>query len=105
MSLLLEGQHALRGRRKEAQHARRNKQKRRKPIQPKTSSLDAPLATAHPHQVLTLFEWAQLNRISVRTARRIIASGNGPTITQLSTHRVGITIANNAAWQAARARA
>ena len=64
MSPLLEDQHALRGRRKEAQHARRNKQKRRKPIQPKTSSLDAPLADgAKSHQVLTLFEWAQLNRI------------------------------------------
>lgn len=95
MSLLLEAQHALRARRKK---------KRRNPTQPKWSSLDKPLATAHPNQVLTFREWCALNNISERTGRRILASGTGPVITQLSVHRVGITVGNNAAWQASRAR-
>jgi hypothetical protein len=95
MSLLLEAQHTLR--------ARRKKQQRRTPIQPKSSSLDAPLATSHPNQILTLFEWAQLNRISVRTARRIIARGE-VIVTQLSPQRIGISVANNAKWQASKSR-
>src|SRR5262249_52281750 len=77
---------------------------KRKPVQPKWSPLDAPLAAAHPNQVLTFFEWCQLNRISARTGRRILNSGTGPTVTQLSPHRVGITIGNNARWQASKAR-
>ena len=36
-----------------------------------------------------------LNRISERTGRRILASGNGPTVTMLSSRRVGITVGNN----------
>ena len=67
--LLLEAQHALRARRKK---------KRRNPTQPKWSSLDKPLATAHPNQVLTFREWCALNNISERTGRRILVSGTGP---------------------------
>jgi hypothetical protein len=80
------------------------KQVKRKPVQPKRSALDAPLTTAHPNQVLTFFEWCQLNRISTRTGRRILGSGTGPVVTQLSPHRVGVTIENNAKWQASRER-
>jgi hypothetical protein len=88
---------------------RRRAQRRAKkpsPLPPEWSmrALDAPLAMSHPNQILTLHEWARLNRISVRTARRIIASGSGPIVTQLSSKRIGISIANNAAWQASRAR-
>ena len=88
--------------------ARRKQVKRRKlkrkPIQPKWSSLDAPLATSHPNQILTFHEWCRLNRISVRTGRRIIERGEGPIVTQLSPKRIGVSIANNAAWQASKAR-
>jgi hypothetical protein len=80
------------------------KQVKRKPVQPKWSALDSPLATSHPNQVLTFFEWCQLNRISARTGRRIINSGAGPVVTQLSPHRIGITVASNAKWQASKAR-
>jgi len=85
-------------------HQKEIKRKKRKPVQPNWSALDAPFATAHPNQVLTFFEWCQLNRISTRTGRRILNSGTGPTVTQLSPHRVGITIGNNAAWQKKKAR-
>jgi hypothetical protein len=67
--------------------------------------LDAPLSTPHPDQVLTFVEWCRLNRISERTGRRILASDNGPVLTQLGNWRSGITIGNNAKWQASRARA
>jgi hypothetical protein len=62
-----------------------------------------PLPT-HPNQILLFLEWCELNRISPRTGRRILASDNRPVVTQLSKQRIGITVANNAAWHAARAR-
>jgi hypothetical protein len=57
-----------------------------------------------PNRVLSFRDWCRLNDISPATGRRIIKSGNGPVITQLSARRIGITIANNAAWQQSRAR-
>jgi hypothetical protein len=84
--------------------ARRKKQKHRDPILPKWSPLDAPLAPAHPNQILTFHEWCRLNRISERTGRRIVERGE-VVVTQLSPKRVGISVANNARWQASRERA
>jgi hypothetical protein len=55
-------------------------------------------------QVLTFHEWARLNRISERTGRRILNSGSGPVITQLSAKRIGITVAADRAWKASRER-
>jgi hypothetical protein len=49
-------------------------------------------------------EWCRLNRISERTGRRILASGNGPVVTQVSAQRIGVLVKNNARWQASRAR-
>ena len=68
------------------------------------AAIDPPLTTSHPNQILTFPEWCRLNRISVRTGRRIITGGDGPVVTQLSTKRIGVSVANNAAWQASRAR-
>jgi hypothetical protein len=102
MSLLdAEQARAQQARRNRQKQQRRKKKKRR--ILPRWSSLDAPLATSHPNQVLTFHEWCRLNRISVRTGRRIIDRGEGPVVTQLSPQRIGVTVANNAAWQASRA--
>ena len=80
----------------------RRKQHKR---QQKRSALDAPLSVQHDSQVLTFFEWCQLNRFSERTGRRVLNSGSGPVVTQLSPKRIGITVANNRAWQASRERA
>ena len=52
---------------------------------------------------LTFREWCALNGIGQRTGRRILASGNGPVVTQLSERRQGITVRNNRIWQEARA--
>ena len=92
MTLLLEAEHALRARRK------------KKPSQ-YHYTLDAPLSTSHPDQVLTFLEWCRLNRISERTGRRILASDNGPAVTQLTPKRIGITVENNRIWQQSRERA
>jgi predicted DNA-binding transcriptional regulator AlpA len=66
-----------------------------------------PLASERvPHRVrvLTLRQWAELNSLGVRTAKRIIASGNGPKITQLSDRRIGIQERHNEEWLASRVR-
>jgi hypothetical protein len=58
--------------------------------------------TLHPNYVLSIPAWCALNGFSVRTGRRIRASGDGPVVTQLSPNRIGITVANNARWQRSR---
>ena len=53
-------------------------------------------------RVLTFREWCEVNRFSPATGRRIIASGNGPTVTHLSTRRIGIRVGHNRQWLDAR---
>jgi hypothetical protein len=84
-------------RRARSHHRKQHKQQGR-------SALDRPLSMLLDDQVLTLFEWARLNRISLRTARRILNSGNGPIVNMLSAKRIGITVGNNRAWQQSRER-
>jgi hypothetical protein len=55
-------------------------------------------------RVLSFAQWCSLNGISPATGRRILASGQGPTVTRLSARRIGITVGNNAAWQESRAQ-
>jgi hypothetical protein len=55
-------------------------------------------------RVLTFAEWCSLNGFSPATGRRILNSGTGPVIIQLSDRRIGITVGANADWQASRAR-
>jgi hypothetical protein len=57
-----------------------------------------------PDEVFTFAEWCTLNKFSERTGRRILASGSGPIITQLSAKRIGIRRRDNALWQDSRAR-
>jgi hypothetical protein len=55
-------------------------------------------------KVMTFREWCDLNAISVATGKRLIESGNGPKVIQLSVKRIGIRACDNAAWQESRAR-
>jgi hypothetical protein len=55
-----------------------------------------------PDAILTKREWASLNGFSMRQASRILASGEGPTITNLTGKRIGISRRSNLAWQQAR---
>lgn len=57
-------------------------------------------------EVLTIEEWRQLNKLSARTAARILARppDQRPVITQLSERRNGITRRANRLWQQSRAR-
>src|SRR5262245_42516159 len=54
--------------------------------------------------VLTFKEWCALNSISERQGRRILASGIGPVITQISAKRIGVSRRNDRAWKESRAR-
>lgn len=56
------------------------------------------------NQILNLRQWCALNGISLRTGHRILASGEGPIVTQLSSKRIGISYGNNSKWLASRAR-
>jgi hypothetical protein len=58
----------------------------------------------HRDCVLTLRQWCDLNGFSESTGRRILRSGTGPPVLQLSMRRIGIKVSANAAWQASRAR-
>jgi hypothetical protein len=55
-------------------------------------------------QTLTFRQWCVVNGVSERTGRRILASGAGPVLTDLGARLIRITVANNRAWQASRAR-
>jgi hypothetical protein len=87
-----------------SRRARRSHDKQQQRKQRKRRALDAPLSMLIDEQVLTFFEWCQLNRFSERTGRRILASGDGPVVTQLGPKRIGVTVANNRRWQQTRAR-
>jgi hypothetical protein len=56
------------------------------------------------HRVMTIKQWFEVNGFSEATGRRLLKAGKGPVITQISDRRVGVTVANNAKWQASRAR-
>jgi hypothetical protein len=91
-----------RAQRKHEKQVRRHK-RRAKPRRP--SALDRPLSILLDSQVLTFFEWCRLNRFSERTGRRILKSGRGPPVVQLSTQRIGITVGANKQWQQSLERA
>jgi hypothetical protein len=55
-------------------------------------------------RVMTLRQWCEVNGFSWHTGKRLIKAGKGPVITQISDRRIGITVANNRKWQAARER-
>jgi hypothetical protein len=55
--------------------------------------------------VLTFAQWCEVNAISKATGRRILASGEGPPVLQLSLRRLGIRMSDNLAWQQSRIRA
>jgi predicted DNA-binding transcriptional regulator AlpA len=55
-------------------------------------------------RVLSLTEWAKLAGISPRTARDVIARGDGPKVVQLSHKRLGIPVCDHREWLAARTR-
>jgi hypothetical protein len=88
--------------RRSTQYLRTERSKRKK------HALDAPLDPSHDDQVLTFFEWCQLNRLSERTGRRILnnpdPAASRPVVTMLSASRVGITVRANRAWQQSRER-
>jgi hypothetical protein len=83
------------------QHRKHHKQKVRGRSVGIGHNLGPPL---NDDQVLTFAEWARLNSLSPRNGRRILQSGAGPRVVQLSARRIGITIRSNREWQQSRER-
>ena len=61
-------------------------------------------ADEHPNRVRSFREWCAINGFSLATGRRILASGKGPKVIQLSERRIGIRDSDNLAWQESRLR-
>jgi hypothetical protein len=78
---------------------KKNKPRKRAQLSPELA-----LRLTIPDCVLTLEEWRVVNNFSPRTAQRILHGPNPPIITDLSAQRKGVTVRNNRAWQASRAR-
>ena len=61
-------------------------------------------AVIDPDRVLPLPAWCERNGLSEATGRRLIKSGQGPTVTWLSKRRMGIRERHNREWLDSRAR-
>jgi len=82
----------------------RSRARRSHTKQHKQAKRDAPLSMLLDSQVMRFSEWCRLNQFSERTGRRLLASGNGPDIVQLTDKIIGITVGANRRWQEARVR-
>jgi len=56
-----------------------------------------------PDRVLTIKQFADLNTLSLRTAKRLVEAGELPVV-QLSSKRIGLRFSDVARWQANRVR-
>jgi predicted DNA-binding transcriptional regulator AlpA len=55
-------------------------------------------------RVLTFKQWCEANAFSEKTGARILKSGTGPRVVQLSERRIGIRLSDNDAWLESRVR-
>jgi hypothetical protein len=55
-------------------------------------------------RVMSFLDWCKINSISTATGRRIISSGQGPRVLELSARRIGIRHGDNRRWQNERVR-
>jgi hypothetical protein len=94
-----------RAQRSHQKQVRRKRRQQKRRLRERRLALDTPLSLLLHEQVLTFFEWCQINRFSERTGRRILKSGQGPPVVRLSERRIGVRVGDNREWQASRARA
>src|SRR5262245_28282155 len=87
-----------RSRRAQRSHAKQRKRSER------AASFASPLSMLLDTQVMRFREWCRLNQFSERTGRRLLKSGDGPAVVQLSARMIGITVAADRAWKAAHVR-
>jgi hypothetical protein len=91
---LLEGEH-----RRPPRSSQRTKTKRKRRLHRPKRPMPALINDC---QVLTLGQWRELANISERAERRMRAEGKGPTLTELTESRWGVTVAAHKAWLQAR---
>jgi hypothetical protein len=53
-------------------------------------------------EVIPLSRWAEINSLSIKTAKRLIAAGDAPEMIRLSPNRVGITRRADREWKRRR---
>jgi predicted DNA-binding transcriptional regulator AlpA len=58
----------------------------------------------HRDKVLSFAAWCAVNGFSKSTGHRLLRTGEGPPVLQLSARRIGIRESDNRTWQASRAR-
>jgi predicted DNA-binding transcriptional regulator AlpA len=54
------------------------------------------------NRIMTFREWCEWNSFSTVTGWRIMKSGDGPKVTQISARRIGIREDHHAAWLKSR---
>lgn len=62
-----------------------------------------PVRVSPEDRVMSLSEFALAANVSIATARRLIASKNGPAVIRLSVRRLGIRVGDYQRWLAERA--
>jgi hypothetical protein len=60
--------------------------------------------TLDDQKILTFQQWCKLISVSPATGNRILRSGDGPKVIQLTERRFGIRVADNARWLEQRVR-
>jgi predicted DNA-binding transcriptional regulator AlpA len=60
--------------------------------------------TTEDLRVLSVPQWAALIGVSLPTAKRLLKSGDGPKVIQLSERRIGIRMIDHHRWTEARMR-
>ena len=69
----------------------------------RASAIAAP-SFLNDDRILSFRQWCELNGISEKTGRRLLARGAGPQVTKLTDKKIGIAVRHNRSWQEARAR-
>jgi hypothetical protein len=60
------------------------------------------MTTDDNNRVMPFHIWCEMAGVSPATGRRILSSGQGPAVVQLSPRRIGITKGAHAAWLESR---
>ena len=56
------------------------------------------------HHVMNFSTWCKVSAIAPRTGRRISKSGDGPTVTKMTSKMIGVTLGAHRAWLAKRSQ-
>lgn len=67
-----------------------------------TETTERRSAIADADRIISIPQWCEAAGLSVRSGWRMVAAGTSPTITRISTRRIGIRVRDYQAWADAR---